>query len=168
MMVRKVRTQVIATCASSCPSRIGIRRICTRTDPVSLDLTWRPRITTPSDLRTREWLVSSVIIITTHNLLMWPTLAWLLPFRSVLQRYPPGYEIPALVPSWDWNTGQKTLTKLHLPRVLAYAGNDAIVGQYFDGNIGLSIPGYDYPSIHSGLRTGHQLTCPLTQVYISL
>lgn len=61
---------------------------------------------------------------------------------TVLERYPLGHEIQALVPSWDWKSQQRTTTKLPLPRVLAYAANDYIVDQPSHGNLGLAIPGY--------------------------
>lgn len=60
----------------------------------------------------------------------------------VVHLYPPGSEINALIPSWDWERGRIGKSSLRLPRMLAYAVNRRIASQAFDGNLGLALPMY--------------------------
>ncbi|KAI0634123.1 hypothetical protein C8Q77DRAFT_1109927 [Trametes polyzona] len=49
--------------------------------------------------------------------------------------------IAALLPTWDWESGSVSIAApLELPCVLAYAANDVLASQPWDGNLGLAFP----------------------------
>ncbi|KAH9903497.1 hypothetical protein C8Q73DRAFT_55518 [Cubamyces lactineus] len=53
--------------------------------------------------------------------------------------------IQVSMPSWDWVRNQPGRGfGLSLPRTLAYAANDVIAQEPYDGNLGLSVPGVSY------------------------